>query len=130
MQSIAGMSVLITGGGSGIGRDCARRFCERGARVTISGRRMYKLEAVKAELGAQCEIIQGDVTVQADREMMLTAALHHGDGNLHALINNAANMYRQPVDGYDEDFLKDAFNTNVVSAMMLSSMASGWALMS
>ena len=123
MKSIAGMSILITGGGSGIGRDCARRFCERGARVTISGRRMDKLEAVKAELGAQCEIVQGDVTIQADREMMLTAALHHGDGNLHALINNAANMYRQPVDGYEEDFLKDAFNTNVVSAMMLSSMA-------
>ena len=98
MKSIAGMSVLITGGGSGIGRDCARRFCKRGARVTISGRRMNKLEAVQAELGSQCHIIQGDVTVQADREMMLTAALHHGEGNLHALINNAANMYRQSVD--------------------------------
>ena len=52
MKSIAGMSILITGGGSGIGRDCARRFCERGARVTISGRRLDKLEAVKAELGS------------------------------------------------------------------------------
>ena len=51
MKSIAGMSILITGGGSGIGRDCARRFCERGARVTISGRRLDKLEAVQAELG-------------------------------------------------------------------------------
>ena len=42
---------------------------------------------------------------------------------MDALVNNAANMYRQPVDGYTEDFLKDAFDTNVVSAMMLSSMA-------
>ena len=52
MKSIAGMSIIITGGGSGIGRDCARRFCERGARVTIGGRRLDKLEAVQAELGA------------------------------------------------------------------------------
>ena len=81
MKSIAGMSILITGGGSGIGR-IARDVSANGGRVTISGRRVDK-RAVQAELGAQCEIVQGDVTVQADRETMLTAALHHGDGNLH-----------------------------------------------
>ena len=32
-------------------------------------------------------------------------------------------MYRQPVDGYTEAFLKEAFDTNVISTMMLSSMA-------
>jgi NAD(P)-dependent dehydrogenase (short-subunit alcohol dehydrogenase family) len=109
MKSMKGMSILVTGGGSGIGTDCARRFCQEGARVTISGRRLAKLEAVQAELGEHCHIIQGDVTAQGDRERM-------------ALVNNAANMYRQPVDGYTEDFLQDAFNTNVISAMMLSSM--------
>ena len=44
---------------------------------------------------------------------MLAAAVAHGS-KLDALVNNAANMYRQPVDGYTEDFLKDAFDTNVV----------------
>ena len=51
MRCLEGMSILITGGGSGIGADCARRFCHQGARVTISGRRLEKLEAVQAELG-------------------------------------------------------------------------------
>ena len=51
MRSLQGMSVLITGGGSGIGADCAQRFCEQGALVTISGRRIDKLEAVQAQLG-------------------------------------------------------------------------------
>ena len=123
MKKIQNNSILITGGGSGIGTDCARRFCEMGAQVTISGRRLDKLEAVKAELGERCHIAQGDVTDQADREAMLSAALRHGSGKLDALVNNAANMYRQPVDGYTEAFLKDAFDTNVISAMMLSSMA-------
>jgi NAD(P)-dependent dehydrogenase (short-subunit alcohol dehydrogenase family) len=54
---------------------------------------------------------------------MLETALEHGNGKLDALVNNAANMYRQPVEGYTEAFLQDAFNTNVISAMMLSSMA-------
>ena len=122
MKSMKGMSILVTGGGSGIGTDCARRFCQEGARVTISGRRLEKLEAVQAELGEHCHIIQGDVTEQGDRERMLAAAVTHGGGKLDALVNNAANMYRQPVDGYTEAFLQDAFNTNVISAMMLSSM--------
>ena len=122
MRKLDGMSILVTGGGSGIGADCARRFCSQGARVTISGRRLEKLQTIKNELGEQCHVVQGDVTVQADRETMLAAAVEHGS-RLDALVNNAANMYRQPVDGYTEDFLKDAFDTNVVSAMMLSSMA-------
>lgn len=123
MKSMKGMSILVTGGGSGIGADCARRFCQGGARVTISGRRLEKLEAVQAELGERCQIIQGDVTNHGDREQMLAATLAHGEGKLDALVNNAANMYRQPVDGYTEAFLLEAFNTNVISAMMLSSMA-------
>ena len=122
MKKLEDMSILMTGGGSGIGADCARHFCDQGARVTISGRRLEKLEAIKNELGERCRVAQGDVTVQADREAMLATSIEHG-GKLDALVNNAANMYRQPVDAYTEDFLRDAFDTNVVSAMMLSSMA-------
>ncbi len=117
------MSILVTGGGSGIGADCAKRFCEQGAKVTISGRRLEKLEQVQAEIGERCHIVQGDVTCDDDRKRMLQAALEHGDSRLDALINNAANMYRQPVDQYREEFLRDAFDTNVISAMMLSSAA-------
>jgi NAD(P)-dependent dehydrogenase (short-subunit alcohol dehydrogenase family) len=46
----------------------------------------------------------------------------HG-GKLDVLINNAGNMYRQAVGQYSEDVLKQAFDTNVIAAMMLSSMA-------
>ena len=63
MRKLEDMSILVTGGGSGIGADCARRFCDQGAQVTISGRRLEKLEAIKAELGAPCHVVQGDVTV-------------------------------------------------------------------
>ena len=122
MREIKGMSVLVTGGGSGIGEASARLFVQGGAKVTITGRRMDKLEAVAASIGPACRAVVGDVTVQADREAMIAAAVAHG-GKLDALVNNAANMYRQPVDGYTEAFLKEAFDTNVISAMMLSSLA-------
>ena len=122
MREIKGMSVLVTGGGSGIGEASARLFVQGGAKVTITGRRKDKLEAVAASIGPACRGVVGDVTVQADREAMIAAAVAHG-GKLDALVNNAANMYRQPVDGYTEAFLKEAFDTNVISAMMLSSLA-------
>ena len=123
MRSVKGMSVLVTGGGSGIGEATARLLIAAGARVTITGRRPEKIAAVQSALGKACCAIAGDVTVADDRERMLAAALAHGGGRLDALVNNAANMYRQPVDGYSEAFLKEAFDTNVISAMMLSSAA-------
>ena len=75
MRNLKDLSILVTGGGSGIGADCARRFCAQGARVTISGRRLEKLEAIEDELGELCHVVRGDVTVQADREIMLAAAV-------------------------------------------------------
>ena len=122
MREVKNMSVLITGGGSGIGAGTARHFAALGARVTITGRRKDKLDAVAASIGPACRAVVGDVTSQADRQAMLDAAVAHG-GKLDVLVSNAANMYRQAVGQYTEDVLKDAFNTNVISGMMLSSMA-------
>jgi 3-oxoacyl-[acyl-carrier protein] reductase len=122
MREIKDMSVLVTGGGSGIGEGVARLFAARGARVTITGRRADKIAAVARDIGPACRAVAGDVTKHADREAMLAAAVEHG-GKLDALINNAANMYRQAVGQYTEEFLREAFETNVISAMMLSSMA-------
>ena len=122
MREVNNMSVLVTGGGSGIGEATARLFAARGAKVTISGRRADKIEAVAGSIGSACHGVVGDVTLEADRQAMIAAALAHG-GKLDLLVNNAANMYRQPVDGYTEDVLKDAFNTNVISPMLLSRLA-------
>ena len=122
MRDIAGMSVLVTGGGSGLGEGTARHFAARGAKVTICGRRRSKLEAVAKSIGPRCHFVEGDITNAQDRANILAAAIGHG-GGLHALINNAGNMYRGPLVELDEQKLLDVFNSNVVSAMMLSGLA-------
>lgn len=122
MRETRGMSVLITGGGSGIGAETARLLADAGARVTISGRRKDKIDAVARSIGPSACAVVGDVTRQADRLAMLEAALAHG-GKLDGLVNNAGSMFRQAVGQYTEKFLHDAFETNVISGMMLSSLA-------
>lgn len=115
------MSVLITGGGSGIGAGTAEYFCARGARVTICGRRETKIDAVTARLGEPCRGVQADVTRDVDRRRVVDAALEHGNG-LDALVNNAGNMYAAPVEELDERGLLDLFHTNVVGAMLLTGL--------
>ena len=46
MKNISDMSILITGGGSGIGEGTASYFVKNGAKVTICGRNKDKLENV------------------------------------------------------------------------------------
>lgn len=55
--------VLVTGGGSGIGRAIARRFAEAGDHVTISGRRQSALEEADGGRGMTCRV--ADVTDEA-----------------------------------------------------------------
>ena len=122
MRDVAAMSVLITGGGSGLGEGAARHFASKGARVTITGRRADKLAAVAADLGDACRVVAGDITIDADRRAMVDAAVEHG-GGLDVLLSNAGNMYRGPIDQLDEQELLDIFHTNVVAGMMLTGLA-------
>jgi len=122
MKDIRGMSILVTGGGSGLGAGMARHSVALGARVTICGRRADKLEAVAAELGGACRAVPADIADAADRERLIEAAVGHG-GGLDALVNNAGNMYRAPVEALDEARLLELFHTNVVAAMLLTGLA-------
>lgn len=123
MRPLGHMSVLVTGGGSGIGEGIARHLVAGGARVTISGRRPDRIEAVAASLGERCRAVTGDVTSASDRAAMVEATLDHGGGRLDALVNNAGNMYRGPLAELREDELLAVFHSNVVGAMMLTQAA-------
>jgi NAD(P)-dependent dehydrogenase (short-subunit alcohol dehydrogenase family) len=116
------MSILVTGGGSGLGAGMARRFVAAGARVTICGRREEKLRALADELGAGCMAVRADITQAADRVRVVDAAVAHG-GGLDALVNNAGDMYRAPADELDHARLTSLFDVNVIAPMLLTGLA-------
>jgi NAD(P)-dependent dehydrogenase (short-subunit alcohol dehydrogenase family) len=122
MRPIEGMSVIVTGGGSGIGAGTARHFVASGARVTICGRREEKVRALAAELGPACAWLRADITAAADRARIVDTAVGHG-GGIDVLVNAAGDMYRGPLTALEEDRLVDVFRNNVVGAMMLTSAA-------
>ena len=84
-------SVIITGGGSGIGRAIALRLASDGWQITLAGRRPAPLEAVAAEvekMGGKALAVPCDVTSPDDVEALFLR-FHERFGRLDLLFNNA-----------------------------------------
>tara|TARA_Y100001970_G_scaffold68664_1_gene87445 strand:+ start:69 stop:812 length:744 start_codon:yes stop_codon:yes gene_type:complete len=116
------MSIIVTGGCSGLGLGMAKKFSEAGAKVTICGRRPEKVKKAQDDLGSNVLSIVADVTKDSDRIKIINSALEHGK-KIDALINNAGNMYRGAIEDLNQDKLLDIFNTNVIAGMMLLGIA-------
>ena len=86
-RSLEGMSVAITGGGSGIGAGAAQHYAARGARVTICGRRKEKIDAIAADIGPICLAVQADITDETDCSRIVEACLERY-GRIDVLHNN------------------------------------------
>lgn len=119
VSTLSGMSVVVTGGGSGIGAGVARHFIAAGARVTIAGRRQEKIAAVAEDLGERCLAVAADVTSAPDRRHLIEQATAHG-GGLHTVVHAAGNMYRTELAEVDESEFVSLYEANVAGPVMLS----------
>ncbi len=96
----AGQAVIVTGGGSGIGRCTAHELAHLGAGVALVGRKLEKLEAVRAEIGeaapqARVSIHSCDIRDEPGvTQMVADVLLQHG--RIDGLVNNAGGQYPQP----------------------------------
>ena len=122
MRDLDGASVLVTGASSGIGAATAEHLVGLGCRVTVTGRRADRVDALVARLGSRARGVVGDVTDPDDRAAMVDTAVEHGDG-LFGLVSNAGNMYRGPITELDQQQLLDLFDVNVVAGMLLTGLA-------
>ena len=87
-MTVAGRSVIVTGGGTGIGAACARLLVENGASVTICGRTASRLEQVAELIGGPVHTVVADVTVEADVARIVSEAVSTF-GGLHGFVANA-----------------------------------------
>jgi NAD(P)-dependent dehydrogenase (short-subunit alcohol dehydrogenase family) len=93
--------ILVTGGGTGLGRSMVKRFLELGAKVAISSRRLELLreEAQKLsdETGGEVFPLGGDVRDPEKVSAMIDAVETHF-GHIDVLVNNAAGNFISPTE--------------------------------
>ncbi|HEX7022227.1 MAG TPA: SDR family oxidoreductase, partial [Trueperaceae bacterium] len=98
---LANKVVLVTGGGSGLGRSMTRRFLELGAKLVIAGRREALLRETAGELAAQTggEILPIRLDVRdAAAITVAMEAIWERHGRLDVLVNNAAGNFISPTE--------------------------------
>lgn len=113
-----GKIVLVTGGGSGIGRATARAFAAEGATVVVAGRDEQRLASAVKEIGAAASAVTVDVTDSADVARMVdTVVARHG--GLDVAFNNAGVLGSPaPVADLDEDDFGAVMATNVTGTWL------------
>jgi citronellol/citronellal dehydrogenase len=95
----AGQVVIVTGGGSGIGRCTAHELAALGAAVAIIGRKIDKLDAVRAEIeaaGGVCSTHVCDIREEDSVRATITQVLAR-HGRIDGLVNNAGGQYPSPL---------------------------------
>ena len=109
-RSVKGLTVLVTGAASGMGRATARAFAAEGAKVAVTDYMVEGAEAVAAEITGRGEIGKAwklDVANRDDIPTVVNGIAGHF-GGLDIVINNAGISVRVAIDdeGYDEAWAK------------------------
>lgn len=109
-DALEGKTVLVTGGGSGLGLSMAGRFLELGARVAITGRSEERLQDAASQLKAGDRLFTHpcDVREPAHVEALVTA-LWDQFGGVNVVVNNAAGNFLAAT----EDLSPNAFDSVV-----------------
>jgi NAD(P)-dependent dehydrogenase (short-subunit alcohol dehydrogenase family) len=109
-DALKGKTIVVTGGGSGLGKAMTTYFLELGARVVITSRDQEKLDKVKQELegrtGGNVLAVPCDVRLYEQVEAMLEASIE-AFGSVDVLVNNAAGNFISPT----ERLSSNAFDT-------------------
>lgn len=92
-----GRTVIVTGGGSGLGRCTAHELRSLGARLALIGRTREKLEAVKAELeDPDTFVFAADLRDEAQVRAAVDGVMAWG-GRIDGLVNNAGGQFPAPL---------------------------------
>lgn len=114
MFDFTGRTVLVTGGGAGIGRATAEAFKAAGARVATIEVDPARAEAVRASLGEDALVVVGDVT-DAAAVADLAAKVDAAFGGLDILINNVGDflMLAKPFDQLSDEEVARLYAINL-----------------
>jgi len=121
--SVAGKTVLVTGGSRGIGEMIAAGFLANGSKVYISSRKAAVCDATAARLsqvsGQTCVSVPGELAT-AGGVASLAAAIGKSEDHLDVLVNNAGTSWGARLDDFPENGWDKVMDTNVKGIFFLT----------
>lgn len=120
--SFTGKTVIVTGGGRGIGRAIALGFAQAGANVVVCSRTNAEIDAVAEEIrnkGGKALAVATDLTVHEQLGNLVDTTVKEF-GRIDILVNNAARSFLRGLLDLREDGWDKCFNTNVKAVWLLS----------
>lgn len=116
-----GQTILVTGGGSGIGRCTAHELASLGAHVVLAGRSQSKLDTVAAEIAedggsasASAFDIRDDEAVKA-----AVAAIVDAGGRIDGLVNNAGGQFPAPMQAISKRGFDAVVSNNLTGGFLV-----------
>ncbi len=117
-----GRNIIVTGGGSGIGRCTAHELASLGASVILVGRTREKLDSVCAEIredGGRADGFALDIRDEA-AVCGAVAAIADQHGVIHGLVNNAGGQYPAPMEAISLKGFDAVLHTNLVGGFLMA----------
>lgn len=119
---LRGQVILVTGGGSGIGRCTAHELASLGAHVVLVGRNPEKLANTAQEIagdGGQVSWHSCDIRREADVQTMV-AQVTQQHGRIHGLVNNAGGQYISPLAKTSAKGWQAVIDTNLTGGFLVA----------
>jgi citronellol/citronellal dehydrogenase len=117
-----GQAIVVTGGGSGIGRCTAHELASLGAHVVLVGRNLEKLQATAAEIvadGGQASFHSCDIR-REDAVKALVGEIVSAHGRIHSLVNNAGGQYITPLEKISAKGWQAVIDTNLTGGFLVA----------
>jgi len=115
MNSLKGITALVTGAGGGIGRGIARRLARSGARVAaadVNGERAEETVALIREAGGEARAIVADLSKTEEIERMVAEAVS-ACGGVDVLVNNAGVGSAAFIESVNDEEVERVFRVNL-----------------
>jgi citronellol/citronellal dehydrogenase len=121
-NAFKGQTIIVTGGGSGLGRCMAHELASLGAHVVITGRNPEKLQKVEAEIkedGGSVDWWAFDIR-EEDKVKEAVAGIVAKHGRIHGLVNNAGGQFPQRLENISQRGWDAVVRNNLTGTFLVS----------
>jgi len=121
-NSFAGQTIIITGGGSGIGRCTAHELASLGAKVILLGRTQQKLDNTAAEITHDGGVVATYALDIRDEDKVIStiSSIIELHGRIDGLVNNAGGQYPAPIASITKKGFEAVVASNLTGGFLMS----------